>query len=143
MKKLMKIFLVFLLVITFCGCRKNIYSPKKINNKDIDGVEYPTYNISEYSKMDKYEMIKSLNNIKYKYTYFFKENMCVNLKEELVFKASSDAKQFYDENKDSEEYMEISINNNEVTYYYNPEYFEYMMYPKDTLIELLNSIEDE
>ncbi len=144
MNKFLKIFLLSLLLFTFSSC-KNLNSDinKSRNNNKTDEVEYPTYSIQEYNKMEKYEINKTINNIKYIYTYFFKENMCVNSKEELIFNTNVTAKTFYEENKSNEEYMDININNNKVTYYYNPEYFEYMMYPKDVLIELLNSIENE
>lgn len=143
MNKILKIFLLSLLLFSFSSCKNEILekSIKDKNNNKLNEIEYPTYNIEEYNKMDKYEISKNINNIKYKYTYFFKENMCVNSKEELIFNTNVNAKVFYEENKSGEEYMEININNNKVTYYYNPEYFEYLMYPKDILIELLNSNE--
>jgi hypothetical protein len=127
----------------FSSCKnENIVSSESKKNTPTDDVEYPTYTIDEYEKMDKYEINKTIDNIKYKYIYYFKEDMCVNSKEELTFNSNDKANSFYTENKDSEEYMNITIKNNLVIYIYNPEYFEYLMYPKDVLIELLNTSEN-
>ena len=138
----LKIFAMIFIILIVSSCSKGIINSKESDDNISNDIEYPTYSISEYNKMDKYEISKTIENIKYNYTYFFYEEMCVNSKEELVFKADTLAKTFYDENKTSEEYMDINIKDNKVTYYYNPEYFEYMMYPKDILIELLNSVEN-
>lgn len=142
MNKVFKYMLIILLCLSFSSCKNNNYESKE-NKNELEEVEYPTYSISEYLKMDKYDISKTINEIKYKYTFFFKEDMCVNSKEELLFKSKDSAKKFYDENEDNNEYMKIDLNDNVVTYFYNPEYFEYMMYPKNVLIELLNSMEND
>ena len=88
--------------------------------------------------MDTYIFNETIDDIKYVYTYYFDNDMCVNSKEELTFKDVNSAKDFYDESVNLEDYINMQINSNVVTYYYNPEYFIYMMYPKEMLIEILN-----
>lgn len=139
MNKYIKLFLLMLFLITFSSCKNN--EIKKGKDLDIGEIEYPTYSISEYNAMEKYTIRKTIDGIDYNYTYFFKDDLCVNAKEELIFKTNENAKAFYEENKSNEAFMEINKNNNKIIYYYNPEYFEYLMYPKDVLIELLNSNE--
>jgi len=143
MNKFLKIVFSLSIVILFSSCKNdNLIQSESKRNDSIDEVEYPVYTIEEYDKMDKYEISKTVDGIKYKYTYYFKEDMCVNSKEELVFNSTDKASKFYTENKDNDEYMSITQKNSSITYFYNPEYFEYLMYPKEVLIELLNSVEN-
>lgn len=137
-----KVFTITFIILIACSCSKNINN-KENNNNVLENIEYPKYSISEYNQMDKYEISKNMDDIKYNYIYFFKDDSCVNAKEVLTFKTSENAKAFYEENKSNEEYLEINLDNSIITYYYNPEYFEYLMYPKDILIELLNSVIDD
>ena len=93
--------------------------------------------------MDKYVFNNTIDGIKYNYTYYFDNDMCVNSKEELTFKDNSSANDFYNDIIDLDDYINITIKDNVVIYYNNPEYFIYMMYPKETLIEILNKLDDE
>ncbi len=141
MSKFIKIILLSLILISFSSCKKGNFDEKK--NTSADDVEYPTFTITEYIEMDKYEISKRIDGVEYKYTYFFKDDMCVNAKEELKFNSEESAKAFYEYKKTSEEYIDINNKGNVVTYFYSPEYFEYLMYPKDVLIELLNLVEND
>ena len=47
--------------------------------------------------MDSYTLSEVIEEINYNYTYFFKDDMCVNAKEELLFKNEEAAKEFYEE----------------------------------------------
>ena len=136
MKNYFKFILLILCIFTFAACGNK--EVKNVNNNKIDDIEYPIYSIEEYNEMDLYTYEKTLNNIKYKITYFFKDDMCVNAKEDLIFNSNELAKDYYNEILNKEEYNNIEVINNHVIYYNNPEYFEYMMYPKDMLIELIN-----
>ncbi len=135
MNKLFRSFLIVfcLFVLVSCGKKESI-----VKSKQTEDIEYPSYTIEEYNKMESYTYSQNIEDISYKYTYFFKDDMCVNAKEELTFTSNMLANEFYKSLEDTDDYIEISINNNKVIYYYNPEYFAYMMYPKDALIELLN-----
>lgn len=138
MNKLLKLFVAFMCVFVLISCNK-----ENVNiDDDVDLIEYPIYNIEDYSKMDTYIFSETIDNIKYNYTYYFDNDMCVNSKEELTFKDDNSARNFYNDIVDSEEYIDLKINGNIVAYYNNPEYFIYMMYPKETLIELLNKQEE-
>ena len=110
----------------------------QIPDEPLDLIEYPTYEIKDYDKMDTYIFNNTIDSINYKYTFYFDNDMCVNSKEELTFKDNNSAREFYDESVDLEDYINMTISGNVVTYYNNPEYFIYMMYPKETLIEILN-----
>ena len=134
MNKTFKFFIVIICMFLMLSCQKNNLTPEETS----DLIEYPKYEIEDYNKMDTYIFNETIDNIKYVYTYYFDNDMCVNSKEELTFKDVNLAKDFYDESVNLEDYINMQINSNVVTYYYNPEYFIYMMYPKEMLIEILN-----
>ena len=138
MNKVFKYFIILSCLVLMISCNKE----SKPKNDDLDIIDYPTYEIEEYNKMETYIYNETISNIKYKYTYFFDKDMCVNSKEELTFKDNNSAKEFYDEAVNLEDYLNVTIKGNVVTYYNNPEYFMYMMYPKDMLIELLTEYND-
>ena len=138
MNKVFKYFIILSCLVLMISCNKE----SKPKNDDLDLIDYPTYEIEEYNKMETYIYNETISNIKYKYTYFFDKDMCVNSKEELTFKDNNSAKEFYDEAVNLEDYLNVTIKGNVVTYYNNPEYFMYMMYPKDMLIELLTEYND-
>ncbi len=134
MNKIFKFFIVIICMFLMLSCQKNNLTPEETS----DLIEYPKYEIGDYNKMDTYIFNETIDDIKYVYTYYFDNDMCVNSKEELTFKDVNLAKDFYDESVNLEDYINMQINSNVVTYYYNPEYFIYMMYPKEMLIEILN-----
>lgn len=138
MNKVFKYFIILSCLVLMISCNKE----SKPKNDDLDLIDYPTYEIEEYNKMETYIYNEILDNVKYKYTYFFDKDMCVNSKEELTFKDNNSAKEFYDEAVNLGDYLNVTIKGNVVTYYNNPEYFMYMMYPKDMLIELLTEYND-
>ena len=142
MNKFLKYIFVLSIILLFVSCQK-VEEEKKETNFSDDIIEYPSYTIEEYAKMDNYVYEKTLNNMKFKTTYFFDDDMCVNAKEEVTFSSNELAKKYYDELLDQKDYTNISINGKVVTYYSTLEYFEYMMYPKSLLIDLLNKELDE
>lgn len=143
MRKFLKLLLVVLCLFTLCSCKKKNGTVGGSNNGVYEEVEYISFPPEELEKLDSYNYKTNIDNISYNYTYYFKEDKCVASKEELTFTSSELAQKYYNELKESNETIELKINGNKVTYYLKSEYFEYLLYPKDSLIDLLNSNELE
>ena len=142
MKKILKSLLIILCLFSFSSCKKSNEYQNKDNN-DYEDIEYISYPVEELEKLDSYKYETTINNVLYNYTYYFKDDKCVGSKEKLTFSSSELAKKYYDELEKSNESVDLKIDNNVVTYYLKSEYFEYLLYPKETLIDLLNSNELE
>lgn len=126
-------FIIFIVSLGLCSCKNN------------DGVDdeilYPNTDSINYSEMDIYETSYKKDNSTYNYTFYFEDDVCMNALVSIVFSDKQEAQAYYNSIKESEEFINIVIEDLEVKYYYNPENFIYMMYTKDMLIDLLNKDE--
>ncbi len=144
MKKVLKCSIIILCLIAFNSCKKSNEIDRKDNDEySFEDIEYISVPIEELNKLDSYSYKTTIDNTKYNFTYYFKDGKCVGSKEELVFPSSEIAKKYYDELKEKDETIELKVNANKVTYYLKSEYLEYLLYPKEALIDILNDSELE
>ncbi len=129
MKTMIKIFLAALFVFLLSGCKEKTNDDNKIIYPDIEKFDYSTL-----ESMNAYTII---DNLKYEYTFYFEDDVCINALVKIEFKTNEEALSFYNGIKDSVNYYEVNINDNIIQYYHDIENFSYAMYPKNTLIELI------
>lgn len=126
-----KKYIIFALLIVFflCSCQN-----KKITEGE---VIYPKFEKIDYNKMESYNAYITKDNLNYKYTFYFEDNVCMNALVSISFDDEITANKYYEIIKNDDLYIDIVKKENIVTYYHNPENFIYMLYSKDIIFELL------
>lgn len=131
MNKTTKIFIIILLSLSLFGCAKEDKQKEII---DTSSNEVETF---DYSSMDTVKAYTMIEGIKHEYTFYFKDNSCINAMVKIVFDTEGIAKSFYNSMKDNEMYSDVKLEGNLLTYYFNRENFEYGMYSEKTLKEYI------